>query len=171
MQAARVHACCTYQFQSHTHTHQPCPTPPAPQLHQQPPYSLHMVYLLGGFTSKVHHIREAMLAAEPPEYYRGPKLLSFSLSVDPVPMDFNSWPNVQHSHEEMIQRHLRCVQGCGGLAVAVAAAMGCGPLLRACGRPWYVSARQRQGGGCGGVHVGLSMWACPCGLGLSFWER
>jgi hypothetical protein len=76
-----------------------------------------MVYLLGGFTSKVHHIREAQLAAEPPEYYSSPKLLSFSVHVPRVPADFNGWPNAQHSHEEMIQKHLRWAARAGGAAV------------------------------------------------------
>jgi hypothetical protein len=79
------------------------------QFFRQPAYAMHAIYLQGGVTSKVHHIREARLAAEPPEYYSSPRLLTFSLEVDQAPADFNTWPNEQHSHEEMVQTHLRWV--------------------------------------------------------------
>lgn len=55
----------------------------------------------------MHHIREARLAAEPPEYYCSPRLLTFSVEVDQAPAGFSAWPNEQHSHEEMVQTHLR----------------------------------------------------------------
>ncbi len=118
--------------------HNLTPLPPLPpQVHQQPAYAVHMVYLLGGFSSKLHHIREGMLASESPEYY-APKLLSFSVAVDSVPPEFNMWPNAQHSHEYMIDKHLRW--GCGpGL---LASYQACGPLPA--GWPavgWPASAR------------------------------
>ncbi len=99
---------------------------------------MHTVYLLGGFTSKVHHIREVGLAAEPPEYYTAPKLLTFSLA-DPrpgvIPPDFNSWPNARHSQEDMISTHLRWGEACTACFLLAACRLLPTCVLATCPKP------------------------------------